>query len=120
MLGTENIKELLDYGFSLATRVKDIRDIDSPGGEKITWTEVIGSLGLITKVPKIIGDAKEAYEEWLDLDVTEVAEIKAYFADKFDLPNDRVEAIFEEVWGILLGLGKLINLLKKEVPTDTE
>ena len=113
MLGTENIKDLLDYGFSLAGRIKTVRDLDSPGGEKITWTEVLGSLGLITKIPKVIGDAKEAYAEWLDLDPVEVVEIKDYFSEKFDLPNDKVEEIFEEVWGILLGLGKLITLLKK-------
>ena len=113
MLGTENIKELLDYGFSLAKRIGDIRDADSAGGEKITWTEVLGSFGLITKIPGAIGNAKDSYLEWLDLDDVEIVEIKAYFADKFDLANDKVEEIFEEVWGILIGLGKLVNLLKK-------
>ena len=113
MLGTENIKELLDYGFSLAKRIGEIRSAESTGGEKITWTEVIGSLGLITKIPGAISDAKDAYKEWLDLDDAEIVEIKAYFKEKFDLPDDKVEEIFEEVWGILLGLGKLINLIKK-------
>ena len=113
MLGTENIKELLDYGFSLANRIKTIKDLDSPGGEKITWTEVLGSLGLITKIPGAIGNAKEAYAEWLDLDDVETIDIKIYFSEKFDLANDKVEEIFEEVWGILLGLGKLISLLQK-------
>jgi len=113
MLGTEKIKELLDYGFSLAKRIGEIRDAESAGGEKITWTEVIGSLGLITKIPGAIGNAKDAYKEWLDLDDGEIDDIKAYFADKFDLPNDKTEEIFEEVWALILGLGRLIALLKK-------
>jgi len=114
MLGVGNIKELLDYGFSLANRIKTVRDDDSPGGEKITWTEVIGSLGLITKIPRVIGNAKDAYGEWLDIDDEETDEIKDFFAEKFDLADDRVEEIFEEVWGVLVGIGKLVNLLKKD------
>ena len=113
MYGTEKIKELLDYGFSLATKIETITSDDSPGGKKVTWTEVIGSINLIAKIPRIIGSAKEMYMEWLDLDATEIADLKVYFADKFDLPNDNVEAIFEEVWGILLSIGNLIKLLKK-------
>ena len=109
MYGTENIKELLDYGFTWVMRIKEVRSEDSAGGEKITWTEVIGSIGLITKVPGIIGNAKEAKDEFLDLDDAEVMEMKEYFADKFDIPNDKLEETLEDVWEILLRIGKIIE-----------
>ena len=109
MYGTENIKELLDYGFTWVMRIKEVKSADSPGGEKITWTEVIGSVGLITKVPKIIGNAKDAKNEFLDLDDTEVMEMKLYFADKFDIPNDKLEETLEDVREILLRIGKIIE-----------
>ena len=114
MLGTENIKELLDYGFSLVTRITEIRAADSAGGSKITWAEVLGSIGLITKIPRIIGSADDAYAEWLDLDDEEIVEIRDHFAYKFDLANDKMEAIFEEVWGIILSIGRVIALLDDE------
>ena len=109
MFGTKSIKELLDYGFSWVMRLKTVKADDSPGGEKVTWGEVIGSIGLITKIPKIIGEAKEAKNEFLDLDEVEIKDLKNHFADKFDIPNDKLEATFEDVWEILLRTGNIIK-----------
>jgi hypothetical protein len=110
-MGTENIKSLLDYGFGLGSKIKEITAADSPGGKKVTITEIIGSIGMIVKIPSVIAEAPLAYQEWKDLDDTEAAEIKEYFAAKFDIADDKIEALTEEVWGMLVRIGKIIAIL---------
>jgi len=107
--GTEKIQGLLDYGFSWVMRIKKVKSEDSAGGTRVTLPEMIGSLGLVMQVPDIIGDAKEAKLEFLDLDDAEVMAMKEHFAEKFDIPNDKLEATLEDVWEILLRTGKIIK-----------
>jgi len=109
MYGTDVIKDFLDYGFSLAHRIKTVKAEDSPGGEKVTWGEIVGSIGLITKIPGLIGKADDLYIEWKDLDDLEVTEIRQYFADKFDISNDLIEADIEDVWEIMLRIGRIVE-----------
>lgn len=111
-MGTENIKALVGFGFDIANKIKDITAEDSAGGKKITITEIIGSIGLITKIPALIRDAPEAYSEWLELDDQETAELKAFFADKFTLPNEKAEDAVEAAWNIVLSIGELIRVLE--------
>jgi hypothetical protein len=114
MIGIESIKTLLDYGFSFGFRVKEVVADDSPGGKKVTLTEIVGSLDLLFKIPAIVAQAPLAYEQWQDIDEDEAKELKQHFADKFDIADDKIEAVTEEVWGILLHLGNLIDLLDKD------
>jgi hypothetical protein len=111
-MGTESIKALVGFGFDVANKIKDITAEDSAGGKKITITEVIGSIGLITKIPALIRYAPEAYREWLELDDSETVELKAFFADRFDLNNDKVEDAVEAAWNIVLSIGELIRVLE--------
>jgi hypothetical protein len=109
MYGTETIKEFLDYGFTVSIRIATVRADDSPGGKKVTIGEIIGSIGLATKIPGLIAEADEVYKEFLDLNDTEVMELKTYFAEKFDIPNDTIEADIEDVWEIVLRTGKIVK-----------
>ena len=113
-LGTEAIEALLDYGFSLAFRIKDVTAEDSPGGTKVTLSEIVGSLNLLFKIPTIIGKAVQAYHEWLDMDDEEIRAMKTSFKEKFDIPNDKLEQTFVEVWAILMSLGRIIAIYKVE------
>lgn len=115
MIGIESIKTLLDYGFSFGFRVKEVVADDSPGGKKVTFPEIIGSLDLLFKIPGVIASAPLAYKEWQDISPEEAEELKAYFAEKFDVPNEKIEQVIEEVWGILVRIGNLIALLDDEV-----
>lgn len=110
----ESIKGLLDYGFSLVARIKEITAAGSPGGAKLTIPEVIGSLGSIIAIPAVIAKAPEAYEQWKHVDDEEAAELKLYFAEKFNLSDEKTELAVEEVWGILVRIGKLIDLLSPD------
>jgi hypothetical protein len=111
MIGIESIKTLLDYGFSFGFRVDEVVADNSPGGKKVTFPEIVGSLDLLFKIPTVIASAPQAYKEWQDIDPDEADELKAYFAAKFDVPDDKIEAVVEEVWGILVRIGNLIALL---------
>ncbi len=113
-MGIENFKELLDYGFSWAFRIKEVTADTSPGGKKLTLPEIVGSLNLLFKVPSIIASAPIAFDEWQEIDESEAAELKAYFAEKFDIADDKIEAAVEEAWQILLHIGNLIELLDKD------
>jgi hypothetical protein len=111
-MGIDSIKALIGFGFDVAAKIKDITAEDSAGGKKITITEIIGSIGLITKIPALIREAPEAYSEWLELDDTETVELKAFFADKFNLNNEKAEDAVEAAWGIVLSIGELIKVLE--------
>ena len=113
MIGIENIKSLLDYGFSFGFRIKEVVSDDSPGGKKVTLPEIVGSLDLVFKIPALIAQAPLAYQEWQDVDEAEAEELKAHFAEKFDVPDEKIEQVIEEVWGILVRIGNLIALLEK-------
>jgi len=114
MIGIEDIKALLDYGFSFGFRVKEVVADDSPGGKKVTLPEIVGSLNLLFKIPSIVASAPLAYEQWQDVDEAEAAELKQFFAEKFDIANDKIEAATEEAWSMLLHLGNLIGILEKD------
>lgn len=110
-MGTDAIKSLMDYGFSLVIKIKEITSLTSAGGKKVTIPEIFGSLGLLIQIPSIIGDAPIAYKEWLDMDEQEATDLKAYFAAKFDVADEKIEAFTEEVWGILVRVGNAIAIL---------
>jgi len=111
-MNTENIKTLLGFGFQVGHKIKEITSEDSPGGKKVVITEILGSIGLLTKIPGLIRAAKPAYEEWLDLDEAEKTDLKDYFREQFDLTNDKIEAAVEAAWEIVLAIGALISILE--------
>ena len=51
MYGIDGIKAVLEFGFNLASRIKDITAEDSAGGKKVTIIEIVGSLSLLKKHP---------------------------------------------------------------------
>lgn len=113
MYGIDGIKAVLEFGFNLASRIKDITAEDSAGGKKVTIIEIVGSLSLLKNIPEIIRVIPELQQEYFDLDDTEVSELKAYFADRFNLSNDKAEAAIEAAWGIVLAIGKEIDIIEK-------
>jgi len=118
-LGIDTIVELMEYGFNLAIHIGDITDEESQGGSKVTFSEIIGSLNLMLKIPAIITKAPRAYMEWLDVDEEEQKILKHKFAEKFNIANENIETIIVEVWFTLVGLGRLVALAKKAKPKES-
>ena len=76
---------------------------------------IVEAVDLIIKSASIIDDiqnAKEIYEEWKSLSAEEKQELAEYFAEEFDIPNDRVEVAIEKVVIWLLSLEDVINAVK--------
>jgi len=115
-MNIDSIEVLLDYGFSLAYRIKEVTADDSPGGKKVTFPEIVGSLNLLFKIPSLIVQAPLAYEQWKDVDEEEALVLKEKFALKFDIADDKREEAVEEVWGILVRIGRVIALMEKPKP----
>ena len=80
---------------------------------KISVSEGIGitfsALGLI----KIVKNIKSLVQKYKDLTEEARTELADWFEEEFDIANDNVEAIVEDVFESLLKLGSVFDRLKK-------
>lgn len=107
MLGIENLKKLIDLGLRIP---KEIADVTEDG--KVTIGEVFGFLPVATEIIAVSKSWKDVVAEFKDLDDQEKQSLYQYFADKFDLPNDKVELFVEHALLQAITLIKLVEEFK--------
>ncbi len=79
---------------------------------------VLGDLFQVLGVLKKIEPAVSAVKSGVLLDLyktftqAEQEELKTWFNEEFDITNNNVEAVIEQAWGVVLGLGELVKLIK--------
>lgn len=99
--GITALKSLLEFAI-LATQ-KAI-DIDTNKDRKISLSEIFTAFSsLAFKVPGLYDQLPEVRAEWRDLDAVEIAELREFFVERFDLPNnDRLEEIIKKTVSMLV------------------
>jgi hypothetical protein len=102
-LGTENIKKVLSFGMGVA---KSVADAKADGHVNVRDAPLF--LDDVIKIPGVIKAAPKAYDEYLDLDDTEKAEIRVWFKDEFDCPDDKVEELIEAAFDAAIVASELI------------
>lgn len=113
-MGIENIKTLLGFLIGIAHRADKVTAEDSAGGKKITGTEWLGSVTLLTGVPAVIRAIPELNDELNDLDDEERTELYEWVKEEFDISNDKLEAVIENAVYAGLYLFYILDLLKKD------
>ena len=94
--GIDYLKDICLTLVQVGVKIEEATDPDSARGEKIAFTE--GVALLVFLVPKAIsyaGDAEKIKNELMNLEQTELDELRIYIAEKLDLKNDEVEALIE-------------------------
>lgn len=100
MYGIDKLKQIIDTGLGLAAT---LRTIFQDG--KFQLQEIFLLVGNFTAVTEVVKVWPEAVQQFKDMSGEERAELNAYFAAKFDIPNDQVEEFIE------LALTNVISLV---------
>lgn len=107
MAGIENLKNglgsLIEFGIALEQALAD---------NKIKFFEAIGLITNLIQLAPAIANFKQIEMEYRDIDEAEWTELYQYFVSKFDLENDRLEAIIEKAFEMLYSIEDFIATLK--------
>ena len=76
------------------------------------WTDAIKFVDEIASVPGIIKALPEARKQLKGLTSEQREELKSFFIDRFDIPNDATEQLVENAVGMLINLLGLIEQFK--------
>lgn len=119
-LGISNIKTLVLISVELANVIDGVANAD---GFAAKGQEVFRLADELMLIPNL--DVKAAIEEAKDLDSAEKAELHEAVKAKFDIKDDKLEAVIEGGLGLALKLEELVKegialakSLKKEEPAQ--
>jgi hypothetical protein len=107
MLGTDKLKQVIDTGLGLQAT---LRAIFADG--KFQLQEILLLAGNFTAITAVVQTWQEAVQQWKDLDQTERTELNTYFAQKFDIPNDKVEHFIELALTNVVSLVELYHAMR--------
>ena len=110
MLGIETIKK--DLAILIAVARETDKSLSDDG--KISIFEGFNIAIKAVKIWEITKNAKELVEEYKDLDETEKLELQAWFANEFNIENDKIESIVETAFAVLVEMSELITAFKGE------
>lgn len=105
MLGTVALKALIHFGLSAGELIEGLAN-------GLGFDDIKKALEVVKEVKAVKG-AKEAFQEYLDLDETEQDEIALWVATDFDLEDDKVESVVEFALGAAFHLAELVKLIAK-------
>lgn len=91
LYGTDKLRQIIDTGLGMAST---LRAIFQDG--KFQVQEIFLLIGNFAAVSEVVRAWPEAMQQFKDLDQAERHELNSYFAVKFDIPNDKVEAFIEK------------------------
>ncbi len=89
-LGISNLKLFIAFTLGLQ---QEIREASKDG---FTFMDSLGLVDNISQLPALISNAANIHQEVIDLDEEERAELNFHIQERFDIPNDRIEAAVEE------------------------
>lgn len=106
-IGIENLKKAILFGIALAMHAADaLKD------KKVSLAEVFGFVPDLMKVPDLVQSLPAIKDELKDLDEAERTELNAYIKDKFDLPDDKLEAAIEGGVNIVTSVLNEVELIQ--------
>ncbi len=105
--GIEKIKTLALLGIDLA---KDVKKTFADGKFKVM--EAFRFVDNFNDLEDVLPYTKEIEQEFNDLSLEEVAELKALIADELNIEETKAEELVEAGLAIGFGIGKVIQVLK--------
>lgn len=108
--GIETLKKAVDFGMKLGT---DTGNALEDG--KIDWTEYPILLSDLMGAGAVVKSGKDLKDEINELDPDEAADLKSYIAEKFDIPNDKLEAKIEAAINAVVALYDLYLVFTDKV-----
>jgi hypothetical protein len=115
-MGIENLEKALDLGLDLG------QQISIAGADGFSWTDTLGLLPSLLKVPEVVNSRKAIGEEIADLDDTERESLYQRAKARFDIEDDKLEQTIEAAIGLGLAAAVLANNVrpKKEPATVSD
>ena len=98
--GVEELKKAVTIAIRLGQSITEALE-----DEKITFLEGASiGIGAGMDAIKVVKNAKQIWNEIQDLQESELAEIRAHVAEKFDIPNDKLEETITETLIFILNI----------------
>lgn len=85
------LKEVLDFGFSLQSAIADAK-----ADGKVNWLDMPKAIPVIGKAAKAINGTVDAVKDYKNLLPAQQAELFAYVEERLDLPDDQLENLIED------------------------
>lgn len=108
MFGIENLKKLLKFSCDLT---KQISEALADG--KFVWSEAFGFFNEVMQIPGIVKAFPDIKKELADLDPAEREDLYNYFAQEFDITNDKIEVFIEHALSLALTMVSLVEEWKR-------
>ena len=107
MANVQGIKDVVGLGVGVAELVDAVADGVSLG-------DIMSVVGLLKKVKPAIDAVKSGtlLDEYKSLTAEDQDDLKKWMEVELDLKDDKVELVIEQAWGVVLGLGELVKLVK--------
>lgn len=106
-VGTDNLKKLIDLGLSIPEQ------ISKSGKDGWSFLDIFDFTDEAYEAYKVGKSWQLIVDELKDLDATERDELYVYFADKFNLPDDKVEFFVEKALQQAINIVELVEEFKK-------
>lgn len=109
--GIENIKKALKFAGTLTDSIVNALKDDG----KIKGMEFFQIAMTLPNIIPVLKNISEIVDEYYDLDLSEMEELKVYFKNEFNIPNDKVEEKIEKAFNLILALGDgILDFLEEE------
>lgn len=102
--GVENLKKLLKFSCDLTKQIATALE-----DGKFTWPESLGFVDEVAEIPGVVKSFPAIQKELSELSEDERKELVDYFAQEFDLPNDKAELNIEHALSVAIGLVALVE-----------
>lgn len=102
--GTDNIKKALKFAGTLTDSIVTALKDDG----KIKGMEFFQIAMTLPGLVPVLRNVNEIVDEYYDLDLNEMEELKVYFKEEFNIPNDKIEEKIEKAFNLILALGDSI------------
>lgn len=104
--GIDETIDVLEFGFSFSSTIQEALKNDG----KVDFKDAMLFVGLLfNQLPKAITGIQLVPKELKDLSDDERIELVSYFEDRFDLPNDELEALIERCLTNVISLAELVK-----------
>ena len=114
-LGIDNIKKALKFAGTLTDSIVIALKDDG----KIKGMEFFQIAMTLPGLVPVLRNVNEIVDEYYDLDLNEMEELKVYFKEEFDIPNDKVEEKIEKAFNLILALGdSILELLNTDESSE--
>lgn len=108
--GYQDLLELVLFGCSLGECAEGLLD------GKFDQDDIGNVVLSVQKAPAALKDADKGLQAYLALSTQEKESLKAAMVQEFDLENDGLEAVVEQVFKLLVDLNSLAALFLKKKP----